>query len=154
MWLAIDLESYELTMKSRSLLCTCRQIRFEAQSIFYLKNRFIVQVIKCDDTLLAAFGKQRGIFAQETNLEISLSGGLSWHNLVKWCKNLRVGRSIFLRGPGLAESDNFSNDVVVVSAAHQIAFAVSLETDFQRALQALRPVACKLDSGWRPKAGQ
>ncbi|KAF2170181.1 hypothetical protein M409DRAFT_19784 [Zasmidium cellare ATCC 36951] len=141
------------SLKDPKLLRTCRQIRFEARKIFYLRNSFRVVVHNCDARLLAAFERHIAQFEQweggkikvETLLYIAISGRKVWGNLVQWCFEVHQRGGGFL---GPKPSDNRLRSVI--AAAHAVTNAsggVSWEKCLE-ALEAMRAALGLVDKGW------
>ena len=86
------------------LLRSCRQIREEARSIYYLNNAFGTSVRDLDPYNLIAFKRQAGNFGPRTKTEIVIytwppeQGQLAWSNLMKWLEAYHNGRAPGLRG--------------------------------------------------------
>lgn len=132
---------------NRALLSTCRQIRTETRSMFWLKNTFLFTIYDCDDSLAVAFRKVLNVFLPVMcDVICTLKGRKSWENLMKWCRNAHANKSFFLD-----RLDDRSQLVSVVVAALKITKAVNSWSECERALEGLRVVAEAIDSEWRGK---
>ena len=89
--LRIDLHSDRIIvhkqLKALALLSTCRQVRNEASHIWYLANRFTIDIIDYDATLFVAWKKQveeKLVSKPDTSTEIMYEA--HWENLKQWCR--------------------------------------------------------------------
>lgn len=82
------------------LLRTCRQIRAEASSIYYLMNTFGFDVLDCDAEKVIAFCKQSGVHWKTMRLDtmigtycVSSPDEVVWSNLWTWLEAYHKGEA-------------------------------------------------------------
>ncbi|KAF7192845.1 hypothetical protein HII31_05828 [Pseudocercospora fuligena] len=83
-------ENIEVTKDTREpgLLATCRQIRAEARSIWFLENRFEFRIEELNITLLAQFYRRsrKHLKRQTARTHMRTSEHYDWAKLMQWCK--------------------------------------------------------------------
>lgn len=149
-------EPIEVTEDTREpgLLSTCRQIRAEARSIWFLENRFEFHIRELDITLLSLFYRRqkkhlrKGSDSGKVRKVTTTHKHYNWANLMRWCKVAFDGDVWCLR-PVPGKDAHYA---VVANATHmaqkQLKVAgATWETCYQT-LQYFRAVAGATDKRW------
>ncbi|KAK5111943.1 hypothetical protein LTR85_011690 [Meristemomyces frigidus] len=130
-------------------LSTCKQIRQEAQKLWYTSNTFQFVIIDLDTSLVSAWCLHtcsRSINGLSPVI-LNIFESHNWTNLVAWAKKVWEGGHT----ARLLEIDGFASKTeAVVSASHCIAVEYMDLTwdDCERALGNLRLLIARFDGGW------
>lgn len=139
----IDIDT---NLKQPGLLLVSRQLRNEAHGIWYKRNKFLIEISACNDTLIHKFTKSRRIGLP--GLVVTIDYGRNWENLRTWCEHLWHGLST---GALRHENDMHNVEAVVAAAHHMVSQHIREGSSWEscvEALENLKLLVQKLDPGW------